>query len=207
MILAGNDFSTCMHGKEGDSNIDSFNAELGRKNRAFGFGWLIWKTGRSALLGWARLERLHRLIEEERWEIEHHREQEKQELIEMYQTKGFSGKLLDEVITILMADDNRLLKIMLEEELGLSLEMYEHPLKQAFGAAFGVLTTAGLLILFHYFWPYFGVPIVALLVIAIASNLTAKFEKRRQMNSVVWNLALALFSGGGVYFLAKLIAP
>src|SRR4051812_27122834 len=27
---------------------------------------LIWKAGRSALLGWARLERLHRLIEEER---------------------------------------------------------------------------------------------------------------------------------------------
>jgi len=37
---------------------------------------LVWKVGRSALLGWARLERLHRLIEEERWEIEHSREEE-----------------------------------------------------------------------------------------------------------------------------------
>ncbi|NNM43886.1 MAG: hypothetical protein HKM07_06040, partial [Chlamydiae bacterium] len=43
----------------------------------FSMGWLIWKTGRSALLGWSRLERLHRLIEEERWEIEHHRAQER----------------------------------------------------------------------------------------------------------------------------------
>ncbi len=33
-----------------------------------------------------------------------------------------------------MADDNRLLRVMLEEELGLTLEAYEHPLKQAFGA-------------------------------------------------------------------------
>ena len=40
-------------------------------------GWCIWKVGRSAILGWSRLERLHRLIEEERWEIEHHRPQEK----------------------------------------------------------------------------------------------------------------------------------
>src|SRR3569832_1946994 len=34
------------------------------------------KIGRSAMLGWARLERLHRLIEEERWEIQHDRKQE-----------------------------------------------------------------------------------------------------------------------------------
>jgi len=32
-------------------------------------GLFLWKIGRSALLGWARLERLHRVIEEERWEI------------------------------------------------------------------------------------------------------------------------------------------
>src|SRR2546422_293776 len=39
----------------------------------FSAGWVLWKTARSALLGWARIERLHRVIEEERWEIEHHR--------------------------------------------------------------------------------------------------------------------------------------
>ncbi|MCB1080713.1 MAG: hypothetical protein KDK69_02720, partial [Chlamydiia bacterium] len=35
----------------------------------FCVGWFFWKVGRSSLLGWARLERLHRLIEQERWEI------------------------------------------------------------------------------------------------------------------------------------------
>ncbi|MBI2809614.1 MAG: VIT1/CCC1 transporter family protein, partial [Candidatus Melainabacteria bacterium] len=95
-------------------------------------GWTIWKTARSALLGWARMERMHRVIEEERWEIEHHRTQERQELTEMYHAKGLEGKLLEEVIEVLMSDDNRLLRVMLEEELGLTLEIYEHPLKQAF---------------------------------------------------------------------------
>ena len=90
----------------------------------FAVGWLIWKTGRSALLGWARLERLHRVIEEERYEIEHHRDQERQELKELYYAKGFEGKMLDDVIEVLMADDNRLLQVMLEEELGLSLEVH-----------------------------------------------------------------------------------
>lgn len=100
----------------------------------FCLGLIIWKTARSAQLGWARLERLHRLIEQERWEIEHHRAQEKEELIEMYKAKGFKGKQLDDIISVLMADDNRLLMVMLEEELGLSLESFEHPIKQSLGA-------------------------------------------------------------------------
>ncbi len=173
---------------------------------AFGFGWTIWKTGRSALLGWGRLERLHRVIEEERWEIEHHRDQEKEELREMYEAKGFSGKLLDEVVDVLMADDNRLLRVMLEEELGLSLEVYEHPLKQAFGAFFGTLITATLATLSFYFWPPLGIPLISLLTIAIAANSTARFERRKQLNSVIWSLALGLFAGLGSYFLARLIA-
>src|SRR5574342_233762 len=53
-------------------------------------GFFIWKVGRSALLGWARLERLHRLIEEERWEIEHNRPEEEEELKALYQAKGMS---------------------------------------------------------------------------------------------------------------------
>ncbi|NGX37337.1 MAG: hypothetical protein K1000chlam2_00491 [Chlamydiae bacterium] len=172
---------------------------------AFGFGWFLWKTGRSALLGWGRLERLHRVIEEERWEIEHHRDQEKQELREMYEAKGFSGKLLDEVVDVLMADDNRLLRVMLEEELGLSLEVYEHPLKQALGAALGVLITATAALCAYYFWPYFGIPLICLLVVIIASKMTAKYEKRRLLNSVIWNFALTLFVTASVYFLGKLI--
>ena len=93
----------------------------------FSIGWLFWKLGRSSLLGWARLERLHRLIQQEQWEIEHHRAQEKEELTAMYHQKGLTGKLLEQVIEVLMADDNRLLRVMLEEELGLTLETYEHP--------------------------------------------------------------------------------
>jgi len=172
---------------------------------AFGFGWILWKVGRSALLGWARLERLHRVIEEERWEIEHHREQEKQELYEMYQTKGFSGKFLDDVVDILMADDNRLLRVMLEEELGLSLEVYEHPLKQALGALVGAFSSAFLSILAFYFLPLFGIPIITLLLIAFSAYRTAQLEKRSKLNSVIWYFSLATFAAAATYFLAKLL--
>lgn len=170
----------------------------------FAFGWLIWKTGRSALIGYARLERLHRLIEQERWEIEHHREQEKLELIEMYQAKGFSGKLLSDVIEVLMADDNRLLSVMLEEELGLTLEAFEHPLKQSLGAFLGSLVSIPL-IAAHFFFPEFGIPLLGLLAVIFASYFAAKLERNESMQAVIWNLAVSLLTSLGVYFLAKIL--
>lgn len=172
---------------------------------AFGLGWLIWKTGRSALIGWARLERLHRLIEEERYEIQHHREQEREELREMYASKGFSGKLLDDVTDVLMADDNRLLRVMLEEELGLTLEAFEHPLKQAFGAFIGVLVSASIASFAYYFFPAHGIPIIAALILIITSIMTARFEKRKKLTNVIWNLALGAFACAGAYFLVRLL--
>lgn len=171
----------------------------------FLFGWLFWKTGRSAVLGWSRLERLHRLIEEERWEIEHHRGQEKEELKALYGAKGFSGKLLDEVVDVLMADDNRLLQIMLEEELGLSLESYEHPLKQAFGAFAGTLGSALILELGLFALPKWGVLLAAFLVIAISAATVARLEKNRTLPATVWNLAVAALAAAGSYFLAQVL--
>ncbi len=167
-------------------------------------GWTLWKTGRSALLGWARIERLHRQIEEERWEIEHQRAQEKLELREMYEAKGLSGKLLDEVIDVMMADDNRLLRIMLEEELGLTLEAYEHPLKQALGAFIGAAASAGLCLLGFWASPSFGLPLAVSIVFIASATTSAKLEGNRCLNYIVWNLSMATMIAGCTYFLIRL---
>ncbi len=166
-------------------------------------GWMIWKIGRSALLGWARLERLHRVIEEERWEIEHNRSQERQELTELYAAKGLSGKLLEEIISVFMSDDNRLLRMMLEEEMGLTLEVYEHPLKQSAGAALGVILSSGIFLSGWVVAPHYAPLIGASIVIATASFIAAKTERNRPMESITWNLSLAAFGAGVVYFLSK----
>jgi hypothetical protein len=172
---------------------------------AFTAGWTIWKVGRSAILGWSRLERLHRLIEEERWEIEHHRPQEKEELKALYAAKGFEGKLLDEVIDVLMADDNRLLKVMLEEELGLQLESYEHPLKQAAGAAVGVLAPVALMTCALFFLPPWGVGLCSILIIGGSAAGSAHLEKNKPGAALVWNLAVGVLAAGVAYFAAQLI--
>jgi vacuolar iron transporter family protein len=146
------------------------------------------------------------VIEEERWEIEHHRQQEKEELTEMYLAKGLTGKLLEEVIEVLMADDNRLLRVMLEEELGLTLEVYEHPLKQAFGALLGTLVSAGLCLFGLWAFPSYGLPVLVALSIITCTIISAKLERNRAWNSIIWNLAIVGLIVGCIYFLIPLLA-
>jgi hypothetical protein len=166
-------------------------------------GWILWKIARSACLGWARLLRLHRLIEEERWEIQHHREQEREELTAIYAAKGFEGELLTQVIDVLMADDNRLLEIMLDEELGVPLEAYEHPLEQAFGAFLGTLFAAAFGFAGYFFLPSFG-PLITLCFIFLMSGVfVAKIEKIAPIPSFIWNVAIFGFSLASVYFLRQ----
>lgn len=167
---------------------------------------LLWKTGRAALLGWQRLGRLHRLIEEERWEIEHHRGQEREELAEMYRAKGFEGKLLEEVLDVLMADDNRLLQVMLEEELGAPTESYEHPLEQALGAAVGVFVS-GAIFLTSLLTPFSFLPAIATsLLIGISAYLSAKREGNEPIPSVAWHLGTAGLATGALLLLLRMLS-
>lgn len=162
---------------------------------------LIWKAGRSAWLGWSRLERLHRILAQEKWEIEHHRQQERDELRVIYAAKGFEGKLLEDVLDVLMADGNRLLKVMAEEELGLSLESTEHPLVQSFGALMGTLGAVLLSIIGIYINVQWGALGAAILGISIGAFLTALHLRNRLIPAVIWNLGLLALAYGTFYFL------
>lgn len=170
----------------------------------FSLGWLLWKTGRSAWLAWFRLERMHRIVEQEHWEIKHHRPQEKEELKELYQAKGFSGKLLDDVVEVLMADEDRLLRVMVEEELCLTLRTFEHPLKQALGAALGTGIVIVFCLLSLYCLPSYGLWGSSFIALAAGAALAAYFEGNRLIPAIVWNLGLGALTSGSVYFLLDL---
>ncbi len=168
-------------------------------------GWLLWKAGRSAWLGWFRLERLHRILEQERFEIEHHRAQERDELRVLYAAKGFEGKLLEDVLDVLMADNDRLLKIMVEEELGLSLAAYEHPLKQGLGASAGVLMASLICLGLFFLFPHIGLILGTIITIAISSGISARLALNNVIAAVIWNLGIAALTLGTVHFLLQLL--
>ncbi len=167
----------------------------------FSLGFLIWKISRSIWAGWSGLERLHRLVEEEKYEIEHHREQEREELAALYAAKGFEGKLLHDVVDVLMADDERLLRVMVEEELGLNVGVYEHPVKQGIAAGIGVLFSVVILAIGLFFIPDFGIEIAAGAVIAFTGTIISKLQKNALLPSFIWNIAITILAFGIVYFL------
>lgn len=169
----------------------------------FSIGWSLWKGGRSTLIGWQRMGRLHRLIEEERWEIEHHRGQEREELTALYQLKGLEGRLLEEVVDVLMADDNRLLQVMLEEELGVSLHNCEHPLKQGVGAFVAAAISSSLMWSSLQLFPLVGPLVCAPLIFILTTHYSSKRENHRSLHAIIWALSVATLSLGVVYFLGE----
>jgi hypothetical protein len=156
---------------------------------------------RAANIAWSRLERLHRLLHEERHEIENDRDQERHELAALYKLKGFEEPLLTEVVSVLMADSDRLLKVMLEEELGLSLATHRHPLELAIGAGMGSLLAG-----FFTLGAYWLLPLTyAWIVIGSFCSLTALCHAHLMSNdktqAFVWSASASLV----FFFIAGLI--
>ena len=111
------------------------------------------------------------------------------------------------VCEVLMADDQRLLQLMLTEELGLSLESFEHPIKQSFGAGIGVLIAACGTIASLYFGNFLmGIAFGAILLI-LAAALRAKLEKNRLLTSCVWNFSTSFLTLGILHFILKFRRP
>lgn len=164
--------------------------------------FVVWKGARAAFLAFYRLERLHRVVAEEQREIQENRLQEKAELKELYRLKGFEGKLLDDVVDVLMADNDRALRVMLQEELGFRLEENEHPIVQGLGAAFGALLGGAITIAGFIFFGFEGACATGALLFIFSGIYTARREKNRAISAVVWTLFMALGALATGYFLS-----
>ena len=152
--------------------------------------WSFWKGARSTWLSWMRLERLHRIAREEKKEIEENREEEREELIALYKAKGFQGELLSQVVDVLMADEERLLRVMLQEEMGFKLNENQHPLLMGLGAFFGALLTGLAVIGVVALSPRLLFPVV------IAGSFVLGFyyslrEKNNALQGATWSAMIA----------------
>jgi hypothetical protein len=76
-------------------------------------------------------------------------------------------------------------------------------LKQSFGAALGTAIatiTCGTGFLLYREWGIFA---AALLIIAIAAGISARYEKNRIVPAIVWNLGISILTFGTVYYLIE----
>jgi len=80
----------------------------------------------------------------ERYEIEHEPEEERAELVAIYQNKGFTGPLLQRVVSHLTADRDRWHRAMVHDELGVVADTHINPWVQ--GVQIGLSFVVGGLI-------------------------------------------------------------
>lgn len=139
-------------------------------------GYLSSRTGRDILE--------HR-IATERHEIRHEPEEERAELRAIYRRKGLSGSLLDGVIQHLTSDDDRWLRSMVRDELGVVEGEHERPWLQ--GLLVGGSFMAGALVpIIPYLtpasapgvWAYVLTALTALVLGAVKARYTLKSPLR-----------------------------
>jgi VIT1/CCC1 family predicted Fe2+/Mn2+ transporter len=113
----------------------------------------------------SEIDRYKKHEKTEYWEIEHLPEKEREEIREIYEAKGFEGELLEQIVDVITADNDRWVNVMMKEELEMQLET-----KSPFMV--GAMTYISFLILgivplSVYFWDYFISPIDQKFLISI----------------------------------------
>lgn len=149
-------------------------------------------------------------LDRERAEIRDDPEHEREEVVALYAAKGFHGSLLDQVVDTIVADDDRLLKVMMEEELGLTMYHVNHPL--TVGAwNFGAALVAGLALAvpvalsspaFARVW----MPGGGTACLAIVSIVAARATGRNVIEFFAVGMLMAVVTGGVVYALSLWLA-
>jgi vacuolar iron transporter family protein len=136
-------------------------------------------------------------IKREEVEIENVPDEERQEIEEIYKSKGFEGAELKKVVGKITSNKEVWLKTMLTEELGLNLEILGNPLKGAL-VMFSSFLIGGVLPILPYFVVKAGfIPsstaIAVAIIISIASSFIVGAIKARmaQMNIIKGGIEMA----------------
>lgn len=158
---------------------------------------------------WATLRQVRHYeneLERERREIRETPEHEREEVHSLYAAKGFEGALLEQVVDTLCADDDRLLKVMMEEELGLQIHHMHHPiivgLIHGGGTLLGAVTLAAVANTVPPGEPTAWLLGVAGAIVGTLAAINARFTRLAVVPAVTTWLVMAGAAGGVVYFLA-----
>lgn len=149
-------------------------------------------------------------LDRERHEIRTNPEHERDEVRALYAAKGFSDPLLSQIVDTISADEDRLLKVMMEEELGLSLYHVNHPLVVGlwnFAAALAVglalcLPAALSRPEFAHGW----MPTGGAILLSATAWLSARFTGRSLIEFLTVGVLMAVVTGGVAYTLSKWFA-
>ena len=142
----------------------------------------------------ARTEKqiLDHRIETERYEIKHEPEEERTELQEIYRNKGFSGLLLNQVVSHLTANEERWHRALVHDELGVVQDKQINPWSQGLqvGLSFvvgGLIPTVPVLLSLPQFrwWAYGLTAVTALALGTVKARYTGTRPVRAGLEFLV----------------------
>jgi VIT1/CCC1 family predicted Fe2+/Mn2+ transporter len=156
----------------------------------------------------SQIEFYHSEIEREHQEMRKWPERERDEIRSIYRAKGFSGKLLDEIVAHITSDPKRWSDVMMREELGFSGE-FDSPLRSGTTVGLSYLCGAAIPVLPYIFVePSHGVvfsvlaTLVALFVVGAAKTvITTRSWWRSGLESALTGAAAAAatFAAGSLF--------
>lgn len=115
--------------------------------------------------------------EREKYEMKTIPDTEKEEISYLYYKKGFRGKLLSNIVKKIISNKRTWLKIMMNEELGLS-DQFISPIKSAFVVGLAAIIGSMIPILAFFFLPITTAIITSLIISAIALFVTGAIEAK-----------------------------
>jgi len=150
----------------------------------------------------------------EEWEVTHIPEEEAKEIRRIYQHKGFSGRLLDQIVSVITKNKKQWVDEMMIHELGLLPDTSTSPLKNAI-ATFISFAIAGLLPLLPFVLG-FAFPLLApssftmsiqatALSLFIIGSLRTRITKQSWLRSGLEMLAVGAIAASVAYFSGFLI--
>ena len=137
-------------------------------------------------------------------------EREREEISSIYRNKGFTGPLLDQIVTHITSDPDRWSNVMMREELGFNEESFDSPIRSAFAVGLSYLSGAAVPV-----WAYiFFEPGRALIVSAISTvavlfavgALKTIITSRSWWRSGLESMAVGVAAAGATYVAGRLFA-
>jgi len=174
-----------------------------------GLGIALYQAIATSIATRLRLRYLESELDRERRELRDDPAHEREEVRALYAAKGFRGPLLTQVVDVLCADDDRLLKVMMEEELGLFVQHVNHPLLvglwNGVGGAVGVLLLALPVCVQEPSTTLVWMPMGAAVILLLVAVATSRLTRRAMIPMYVTWLIGAGVAAGVTHFLAQLM--
>lgn len=141
--------------------------------------------------------------EKEKYEMKTIPDRERKEVRDIYYKKGFRGKLLEDIVKNICSSNRNWLKIMMNEELGLS-DVFISPVKSAIVVGLAALIGSLIPLASFFFLPIMNAVIGSLIISAIALFATGAVEAKMTVGSWIRKgiqLAVIGMSAAGIGFL------